>query len=113
MKETKLSSCIIGAILFIAAILVVYCTWSPFLLSFYSPVPASNNGYEVPMRVVGVNFPIASLIWLGVSFIVFLVLWIVLAGKKKNSAGLFWLNGLSVSLLLAHAVMWGYLMLPV
>lgn len=70
------------------------------------------NGVEIPTRVVGVNYPTASFIWLGVSFIICMLILVLLAKRRKASSPWFWVNGIFLSIIISHMVMWGYWINP-
>lgn len=96
---------LISAILVIIAFVMLLATLSPFLLMTFNSVnPSINNAYEVPMRVVGANYPIYSLYILAFSFIVGMLLLFLYAKRKKTTSALFWINGISISLIIAHIV---------
>lgn len=104
---TKRSKYLISAVLVIAALLSILITWSPLLFTLldYASQPL-NNGYEVPMRAVGVNYPLFSLYILAAAFIVGMLILFLLARKRKAAPAWFWINGISSALIVAHAVMW-------
>jgi len=104
---TKRSKYLLSAVLVIAALLSILITWGPLLFTLpdYASQPL-NNGYEVPMRVVGVNYPIFS-IYIGVAaFIVGMLILFLLARKRKAASAWFWINGISSVLIVAQAIMW-------
>lgn len=103
----KRSKYLVSAILVIVALLLLVVTLSPFLLMmFNSASPAINSGYDVPMRVVGANYPIFTLYILAFSFIACMLLLFLYAKRRKTTSVLFWINGISISLIISHAAAW-------
>jgi glucan phosphoethanolaminetransferase (alkaline phosphatase superfamily) len=98
---------LLSAVLVIAALLSILVTWSPLLFTLpdYTSRPL-HNGYEVPMGVVGVSYPLFSLYILAAAFIAGMLILFFLARKRKAALARFWINGISSALILAHAVMW-------
>jgi len=100
-----------SVILCLAAVLAVLCIWSPLLLTIYNNINTPPvNGFGVPMRAVGVNYPIISFIWLGVPFVIFIS--ILFLQRRRASSYLFWINGISVAIILSHLIMWIFLTFP-
>lgn len=104
-RNWKIFNYMISAILILAAILTIYCTWSSILFTIYgnncAPPP---NGIEVPMRVVGVNIPNA--LWVGLSLVIVLSVLLLLAERRKISAGYIWINSLAILIIVCHMIVW-------
>lgn len=96
-----------SAILCLVAVLTILCTWIPLFLSIYNNNTPLNDGYMVPTRAIGVNYPITSSVWLSVSFVIFI--FILFLQRRKASSCLFWINGISASIILSHLIMWIFL----
>lgn len=101
---------LITAILIITSILMIFCVLSPFLLPlFYNWLCLfGHDGYAVPTRVVGVSYPISSLLPLSISFALCILLVFSLAKRKKASSVMFWINGIAISITVS-TVMWLFL----
>jgi hypothetical protein len=107
----KLSNYLIPTILSLVAFLTIFCTWGPlfyplFLTIYNNVITTPQNGFEGPMRVVGVNYPTITFVWLSASFVIFLFVLFFFAKRSKASSGLFWINGISISIILSHIIMW-------
>ncbi len=100
-RNWKFFNYLISTILGLAAILSIYCAWSPFIFTIYNNSTLQSNAMEVPMRMVGVNVP--NLMWLGaaVGIIIFL-----LAKRRKLSAGFLWINGIAILIILGNIIVW-------
>lgn len=104
-EMNKLSKYLLSAVLVIVALLLLLGTLSPFLLMMFNSVShAMNDGYEVPMRVVGANYPVFSLYILAFSFIVCMLLLYMSAKRREITTALFWINGISISFIISYAV---------
>ncbi len=110
----KFSHYLISAVIIIAAILTLLCTWSPLLFNIINNIysPPQYNGFEVPTRVVGVNYPITSLVWLGIFFVISIIILILWARRRRATSALFWMNGISVAIIISHLVMWIIWLIP-
>lgn len=104
--KPKLSNYLISAVLIIVAFLLLLGTLSPWLFTINIPNPSTNNGFEVPMRVVGANYPISSLVILASFFIIGVLMLFCFAKKRKTTSARFWINGISISLIVSLAIMW-------
>lgn len=104
----------LGLVAFCAA----FCTWAPFfypsILTVITNINSSprNNGYQMPMRVAGINYPITAIIGAGIALVISLLLLLLLAKQRKTSAGWFWANGLSAVVIISHFVMWVLMLYP-
>ncbi|MEQ8176470.1 MAG: hypothetical protein ABRQ26_15570 [Syntrophomonadaceae bacterium] len=105
--KPKLSSYLISAVLFMVAFLPLLGTLSPWLFKIIDfSSPSTNNGFEVPMRVVGANYPISALVILASFFIIGMFIVFLYAKKSKTTSIRFWINGISISLIVSQAIMW-------
>lgn len=101
---------LISTILCLAAILTIFCTWIPLFLNI-SINTFKNNSFMV--RAFGINYPSSSFVCLGAAFFIFMFILFLLSRRRKASSYLFWINGISLSVILSHIIMWIFLISPI
>ena len=109
----KFFNYLISIFLCVVAILTLFITWSPLfcpiLFTFYNNINSIFTNTGSVVMVVGVNYPKVSFMWLGALFTIFTFLLFLLAKKRKAPSGFFWINGISISIILSHLIMWLFL----
>jgi hypothetical protein len=98
----------------VAAVLIMLCTWSPLMFNIYSNTYCTPqyDGFETPTRVVGINYPAVSLVWLGAAFVISMVILVLRANRNRAFSTRFWLNSVFGSIIISHLVMWIFLLIP-
>jgi len=96
--KIKILNYILTVIVLSISILLILWIWAPTV--FFSII----NWFVVPSRVVALNLMITSIIPLLISLFVCLLLLFIIAWKKKVSV-LYWINGLSTSIIISHLIM--------
>ncbi len=99
-RSWKLFNYLITAILSLAAILTIFCVWSPYLITTHTTFP--DSGFEVPMRVVGVNMP--NVMLLGVCLVIAVLIVFLFVKRKKIPMGLLWVNGIAILIIFSHLI---------
>ncbi|MEA4924268.1 MAG: hypothetical protein VB084_03065 [Syntrophomonadaceae bacterium] len=99
-RNWKLFNYLITAILSLAAILTIFCVWSPYLINTDATFP--DSGLEVPMRVVGVNM--SHVMLLGVCLVIAVSIVFLSVKRKKIPTGLLWVNGIALLIIVSHLI---------
>jgi len=103
----KIQKYLISFILSLLAILMAIYSWGPLWYTAYFTRPQQMEGYETPGNTFGINYPSSLFIWFGVFLVIFLFLMFLVAKKRKVAPSyLFWINGISISIIFAFILTW-------
>lgn len=99
-KSTVIINYILTIVILLTSIMLILLIWLP--KAFIWIINILIN----PSRIVGSNLPVTSIVPLLVSLLVFVLVLFTFSRKKKRSL-LYWINGLSISVIVSHFIMLG------
>lgn len=97
-KATVIMNYIVAIVILLSSIMLVLWIWAPRVLGGMLHV------FMNPSRVVGLNLPVTSIIPLLISLFV-LILALFARSRKRGKSLLYWVNGLSMSIIISHLIM--------